>query len=294
GDGTTDLALADLTGATIVLTRTTCGPLLISVSPNSGPTAGGQNVTITGKRLAGATAVTFGGVAATITSNSSCSIHVTTPAGSGVVDVAVSTPGGSIMAAGAYTYVSSAPPTPGSVIATAFKSQQINILWSPVAGASWYEVQRRAAYAGFVTIGSTPDPYFADTSFPQSSSAFLYRVKSVNVLGSSPVSPADLAVSTIFDDQPLTAGTPVKAAHINQLRFAITEVRYLAGLASGTYTDSIGAGVRIKAIHVTELRTALDAALAVLGIPSPAYTDATLSGVRMKVAHIQELRNRIR
>ena len=38
---------------------------MTAVSPNSGPTAGGTSVTITGTNLTGATAVNFGAVAAT-------------------------------------------------------------------------------------------------------------------------------------------------------------------------------------------------------------------------------------
>ena len=40
-------------------------PTVTSVSPNSGPAAGGTSVTITGTNFTGATAVTFGGTAAT-------------------------------------------------------------------------------------------------------------------------------------------------------------------------------------------------------------------------------------
>jgi hypothetical protein len=70
-------------------------PAVTGVSPSSGPNAGGTIVTITGTDLSGATAVDFGGVAATgLTNNTASSIQVTAPAGSGTVDVHVTTAGG--------------------------------------------------------------------------------------------------------------------------------------------------------------------------------------------------------
>ena len=88
----------------------TCGPpvpTVTSISPATGPSAGGTAVTITGTNLTGATAVTIGGVAATgITVVNATTITATTPAhAAGPVDVVVTTPGGSATGTGIYTYV---------------------------------------------------------------------------------------------------------------------------------------------------------------------------------------------
>ncbi len=70
-------------------------PTVTSLSPKSGPAAGGNSVTINGTGLTGATAVKFGANAATgITVVSATQITVTAPAGSGNRDVRVTTPGG--------------------------------------------------------------------------------------------------------------------------------------------------------------------------------------------------------
>ncbi|MFJ5219457.1 IPT/TIG domain-containing protein [Streptomyces sp. NPDC088354] len=70
-------------------------PVLVSVSPNGGPSAGGTTVTLTGTDLSGATAVRFGTTAATsYTVDSPTQITAVAPAGTGTVPVTVTTPGG--------------------------------------------------------------------------------------------------------------------------------------------------------------------------------------------------------
>lgn len=79
-------------------------PTISSISPNSGPTSGGATVTITGTNLADASAVTFGGNAATHFTATATSISAEVPArAAGAVAVVVTAPGGT--ATGAYTYV---------------------------------------------------------------------------------------------------------------------------------------------------------------------------------------------
>jgi len=70
-------------------------PTVTSVTPNSGPVTGGTSVTITGTNFTAVTAVKFGVTAATTYAvNSATQITATSPAGYGIVDVTVSTGGG--------------------------------------------------------------------------------------------------------------------------------------------------------------------------------------------------------
>ena len=81
--------------ATAVAYTYVAAPKVAGISPNKGPTGGGTLVTITGTNLAGATAVHFGSVAAHINSIvSATKIVVTSPKGTGTVDVTVTTAGG--------------------------------------------------------------------------------------------------------------------------------------------------------------------------------------------------------
>jgi hypothetical protein len=72
----------------------TGAPALSSLTPSSGPTAGGNNVLITGSSLALATAVQFGAASAAFTVLSDSTVDAVAPLGSGTVAVGVTTPGG--------------------------------------------------------------------------------------------------------------------------------------------------------------------------------------------------------
>jgi hypothetical protein len=82
-------------------------PLVLLVTPALGPSAGGTTVTITGSGFTGATAVSFGGTPATsFTVDSDISISaVTPPHATGLVNVAVTTPGGTFSGLGLFLYL---------------------------------------------------------------------------------------------------------------------------------------------------------------------------------------------
>jgi hypothetical protein len=110
GSGTVDVTVTT-PGGTAAAGRFTYEvppPDVSGLSPSSGPAAGGTAVTITGTGLGGATGVSFGGAAGAVTADSATQVTVTSPAGSGTVDVTVTTPGGTA-AAGRFTYEVPAP-----------------------------------------------------------------------------------------------------------------------------------------------------------------------------------------
>src|SRR5207302_1109041 len=87
-------------------------PTVTGVSPGSGPTAGGNTLTISGQNLDSATGVSFGASAGTIQSNTATQITATVPAGSaGTVDVTVSTAGGTSAKNASDQYTYAAAPT---------------------------------------------------------------------------------------------------------------------------------------------------------------------------------------
>ncbi|WP_345739054.1 IPT/TIG domain-containing protein, partial [Prosthecobacter algae] len=111
GDGSNDNATEAGAAYIFNLGQAAIAPTVTNVSPATGSTAGGRSVTITGMDFTGATAVTFGGTAATsFTVDSATQITAVTPAGSaGAVSVLVTTAGGTNAANTLFTYI--APPT---------------------------------------------------------------------------------------------------------------------------------------------------------------------------------------
>ena len=112
GSGTVDVTVTVgyLTSTTSAADRFTYGtaPAVTSVSPDTGSTAGGTNVTITGTSFIAGATVSFGGTAATnVNVVSATSITATSPAGSGIVDVTVTTARGTSAtgAADGFTYL---------------------------------------------------------------------------------------------------------------------------------------------------------------------------------------------
>jgi len=119
-------------------------PVITSISPVTGSTSGGTSVIITGTGFTGATAVTFGPSSAAFTANSDTQITATTPSGSGIVDVNVTTPGGFNQYTQAFTYVS--PPTVTSVLPPT---------GSPLGGTSVTIIGTNLIGANAVTFGGT-------------------------------------------------------------------------------------------------------------------------------------------
>jgi len=88
------------------LTVTVAAPTLDSISPSTGPTAGGTSVTITGTNFISGATVTIGGsqcIGITIVSTTSITA-VTPPGTTGAKNIVVTTPRGSATLTGAFTY----------------------------------------------------------------------------------------------------------------------------------------------------------------------------------------------
>lgn len=187
---------------------------------------------------------------------------------------------------------------PQNFAAATQSASQTVLTWSASSGpVAYYQVERSQSIAGPYTALS---PNAGETSFTDTTMsdgiAYLYRVRAVDAAGDfSDYSNVDLATAFTFSDNPLTAGiTPVRAAHLTEMRQAVNAVRMTAGLPPANWTDTALVGVSIKAVHVQELRSNLDHALVALGLATAPYTDMALQGVPIKKIHIEELRNRVK
>jgi hypothetical protein len=111
-------------------------PVVTAVSPNSGPAGGGTPVTVTGTNLTGGT-VAFGTNAAAGVTCGATSCTATSPAGTGTVDVEVTTTAGTSAATSADHFTYTTPPA-GGVIKSGIHGKCVDDLlgraanWNPI------------------------------------------------------------------------------------------------------------------------------------------------------------------
>ena len=105
------------------------------------------------------------------------------------------------------------------------------------------------------------------------------------------------AVTAGFTDHPLVPGrTPLRTAHLRELRERIAVLRVREGLPAVEWTDpTLAAGVTpVRSVHLTQLRAALDAVYDAVARPRPSYTDAMVAGATaVKAVHLMELRGAV-
>ncbi|NLS01651.1 IPTL-CTERM sorting domain-containing protein, partial [Rhizobium sp. P38BS-XIX] len=216
-------------------------PTVTSASPTAGPTAGGATVTLTGTNFTGVTAVTFGGTpAASFTFNSATSITATAPAGSGTVDIRVTTPGGTSAATAAdqFTYV--AAPTVTSLSPTAGPTAggtSVVITGTNLSGAT--SVLFGASAATSFTVNSASQ---ITATAPAGTGTVDVRVATVG--GTSATTAADQftylqapVITSISPTSGPTAGgtvVTVTGAHLT----GVTSVRFGASTASSITVNS--------------------------------------------------------
>jgi len=191
------------------------------VSPSSGPATGGTSVTISGSSLNTISGVTFGGVAATGVSGSFFSASATTPPhAAGIVDVVVTTDGGSTTALGAFAYSASVP-TVSSVAPNK----------GPTGGGTSVTITGTGlSFATSVKFGTTNAPGYTvvndshiTVASPAASAAGTVDVTVTTAPGTSPVNsndqftyvaaPAVTALSPVAG--PLAGGTAVTLTGTN-------------------------------------------------------------------------------
>jgi hypothetical protein len=132
----------------------TPAPAVTGVIPNTGTTAGGTSVTITGTNFTGATAVTFGGTAATnVVVVNDTQITATSPAhAAGAVDVTVTTSGGTSATSTNDKFTYTAGPGPSTV---QFSASNYNI--DEAGGHIDVTVTRSGDTSGAATVDYTTE-----------------------------------------------------------------------------------------------------------------------------------------
>ena len=212
-------APATLTGGFQYLSTT-----VTSVSPNTGPAAGGTTVTITGTNFLPGATVTFGGTAATgVTFVSQTQLTAVTPAhAAGAVNVVVTnSPTDTATLTGGFTYVS-----PISISTTSLPNATVGVAYSQTLSVTGGV----APFTWTLLSGALPGGIFLQTNGTISGAAlasgtFNFTVKVTDAGGSSATQALSLVVAaTLPGGQiPLTAcGTLTLAGGVYQLQNDVT------------------------------------------------------------------------
>jgi hypothetical protein len=179
------------------------GPTVTGLNPTSGPTAGGNMVTIAGTNLSGTMAVNFGTTSASILATSATSVVVSAPAhAAGVVDVTVITPGGTsaTSAADQYTYTNAAPPSNGPTVLSVTPNS------GPTAGGEYVGISgTNLSGVTAVRFGTT----LARIMAVQSSSVMvLAPAHTAGIVDVTVVTPAGTSAITSADKFTYQSGSP--------------------------------------------------------------------------------------
>jgi len=183
----------------------------------------------------------------------------------------------------------------------------------PVAGSKIYNPKPYVK----VTVGSEPDAQNqtikASNGTYTVSSASTYGAGSIvslqfanNLSGSNTITVrgndglADGAAATAaitvltpsWTDGTLS-GVPIKAAHINELRAIVDDIRAYYGLPAYAWTDApiVANETPVKVVHLTQLQNAMKECAAVRGA-TLSFTAIT-KNLRIRATHIQEMRDAV-
>ncbi|MFM5917119.1 MAG: autotransporter domain-containing protein [Novosphingobium sp.] len=188
---------------TVVMVANVTTPTITSVSPNTGSTAGGTVVTISGSGFSDATSVSFGSnPASSFTVNSASSITATAPAGAaGTVDVQVvnaftfSSPS----AADQFTYTSSAvaPTVTQNPANVSVNAGQVATFTAAATGSPTPTVQWQQSTNGGATFTNIAGATSTTLSFTAlgSQNGNQFRAVFTNATGSATTTAATLTVS---------------------------------------------------------------------------------------------------
>jgi hypothetical protein len=271
---------------------------IASVTPSNGATVT-YSWTITGGTIPGSST----GSSVTYTAGASGSVVLRVTAYNTPANNVEGFPSGTVGITDTKTVTINTLLPPTNVMATAITASAVTISWTASAGAAKYHVFRSVNNSTYVQVNgeTTTTTSFNDTGAVHaliSNASYLYRVRSVD--GSnveSADSNKDLATTIIFTDATITQqSTTIKAAHITQLRTAMTAICTLAANpspCSTAFTDpSLSTSIKVMILHLTELRAKLNAARSALGLTAQSYAEGSITtATTIKAAQINELRS---
>jgi hypothetical protein len=167
-------------------------------------------------------------------------------------------------------------------------AQAITLEWDPspstdVLGYKVHVGTSPGVYTSSYTVTGTSFTFAAE----QPAVVYYFAVSAFNDGAESPKTP----FVAKFTDQEID-GIAVKAAHLTELRKTINEARIVNGLSPTAWTDpEIVPGVtKVKAAHVLELRTAISGVYSKRALPAPFFSSSLNTGAFITNTHVDEIR----
>ncbi|HEX8253877.1 MAG TPA: hypothetical protein VF846_12045, partial [Thermoanaerobaculia bacterium] len=147
---------------------------------------------------------------------------------------------------------------PRYLVATSVSSGRIDLVWTAATSVAHYEVERKSGAAGYGFATTVTAASWIDQSVP-AGGAYAYRVRAVHLDGTpSAYSNVDIGTTFTFAEPLQQDVTRIRAAHVIELRNAITALMTTANVTGTGWTDNLALTTTkwpIRAIHLTELRT---------------------------------------
>jgi ELWxxDGT repeat protein len=185
-------------------------------------------------------------------------------------------------------------PTCAPVFSATASASGVTLTWTPHnANGVVYEVFRSSTGSSFIGIGTTTATTLVDAS-AERNKLWYYFVRARETSGASVDSNVDVAVNVVFTDDPISGGTRIRAAHVEELRGAVNVMRAAANLTAASFGPALTAGEAIRASHFLALRDALAPALSALGLPPIASAPIPAIGRPVRTSFVQALRNAVK
>jgi len=167
------------------------------------------------------------------------------------------------------------------------------IAWRPVAGATRYDFYR-AINDQPLTLWRANQTLNGGSDIVPPGEARLYAVIAHDDAGHySPMSKPAIFVAMDFTDDPLVAGTLIKAQHVNELQIAVNLVRGAIGRPQASFTP-VTVGSLLFASTMQQLHDSLADARTFIGLPTTWDNPVIAPGAVVRAVHVQELRNAMR
>ena len=250
GSGTVDVTVTNSSGtsATSAADQFTYDPVPVvtAVSPKIGSSAGGTKVVVSGSGFTAGTSVTFGGVSVQVTVNSSTSLTALSPAGTGIVNIVVITPGGTSATgpASQFTYGSATAPTVTTEAASGVSQTAATVNGSLTANGQRisgchfeYGTSTRFALSASCSSGNgTPRPVHAKLTGLTPGTTYHYRLVATTTSGTT----IGAAMTFTTAQQPII-GAPRVGLLLSRVQHSqyIAELLGIQGINGGAVGQSL-------------------------------------------------------